>query len=60
MRQEPLRFKKSTRSGGQANCVEVAHTLRHIRDSKNPTGPALQGVNVPQLLTALRSANRVN
>lgn len=36
MYQETLRFKKSTRSGGQAECVEVAHTLRHVRDSKNP------------------------
>lgn len=60
MRQEPLRFKKSTRSAAQSNCIEVAHTLRHIRDSKNPAGASLRGVDVPQLLTALRSANRVN
>lgn len=55
MHQEPLRFKKSTRSGGQSDCVEVAHTLRHIRDSKNPTGPHLHGVNVTTLLAALRT-----
>jgi len=55
MHQEPLRFKKSTRSGGQSNCVEVAHTLNDLRDSKNPTGPVLHGVNVAALLVALRA-----
>lgn len=55
MQQEPLRFKKSTRSGGQSNCVEVAHTLRQIRDSKNPAGPSLHGIDVTALITALRT-----
>jgi hypothetical protein len=54
MHQEPLRFKKSTRSGGQSTCVEVGHTLRHLRDSKNPTGPLLDGVNVTALISTLR------
>ncbi|BDU08449.1 DUF397 domain-containing protein [Nocardia cyriacigeorgica] len=35
---------KSSRSAGASECVEVAH-LNHdlvgVRDSKNPTGPAL-------------------
>lgn len=39
------RWSKSSRSGtGGGNCVEVARLhdgLRAIRDSKNPTGPAL-------------------
>lgn len=60
MYQEPLRFKKSARSGGQSNCVEVAHTLRHVRDSKNPTGPTLHNVDVSSLVATLRSPNRVN
>ena len=38
-------WRKSTRSGGNGGeCVEVALNLRDlvaIRDSKNPTGPAL-------------------
>lgn len=37
-------WRKSTRSNGQANCIEVANldSGHHaIRDSKNPTGPAL-------------------
>lgn len=56
MHQEPLRFKKSTRSAGQSECVEVAHTLRHVRDSKNPTGPLLDDVDVAALLRVARSS----
>ncbi|MGQ0837829.1 DUF397 domain-containing protein [Actinokineospora sp.] len=41
MHPEPLRFKKSRRSGANSDCVEVAHTLAHLRDSKNPAGPLL-------------------
>ncbi|MEV6338939.1 DUF397 domain-containing protein [Nocardia vinacea] len=35
---------KSSHSGANANCVEVAYlpnTLVGVRDSKNPSGPAL-------------------
>jgi len=37
-------WKKSSRSTDQGNCVEVAAfgTTRVVRDSKNPTGPALR------------------
>jgi hypothetical protein len=36
--------RKSSRSTDQGNCVEVAAlgTTRAVRDSKNPTGPALR------------------
>ncbi|GHE38816.1 DUF397 domain-containing protein [Streptomyces capitiformicae] len=36
-------FRKSSYSGTQSNCVEVAPTTggRAIRDSKNPHGPLL-------------------
>ncbi|MFF2997633.1 DUF397 domain-containing protein [Streptomyces sp. NPDC057950] len=41
-------FKSSYSDGGGGNCLEVAYEHRptrvaaiHIRDSKNPTGPAL-------------------
>jgi hypothetical protein len=38
-----MRWKKSSRSGAGNNCIEVADLdgERAVRDSKNPTGPAL-------------------
>lgn len=38
------KWRKSSHSNGQANCVEVADLNsehRAVRDSKHPTGPAL-------------------
>ncbi|MFI5782963.1 DUF397 domain-containing protein [Nocardia sp. NPDC051570] len=38
------RWFKSSRSQGDGDCVEIAHLdggMVGIRDSKNPTGPAL-------------------
>jgi hypothetical protein len=37
-------WRKSSRSTDQGNCIEVATlgTTRAVRDSKNPTGPALR------------------
>ncbi|WP_406094009.1 DUF397 domain-containing protein [Kitasatospora purpeofusca] len=37
-------FRKSSHSGGDDNCVELATDLPHcvaVRDSKDPSGPAL-------------------
>lgn len=36
-------WRKSSRSSGQDTCVEVRRDLAAIRDSKNSTGPVLQG-----------------
>lgn len=37
----PLRWRKASRSGTGTNCVELAHTMRVVRDSKSQAGPAL-------------------
>lgn len=39
-----LTWTKSSYSGGQSDCLEVAHGTANVlpvRDSKRPTGPAL-------------------
>jgi len=54
MHGEPLRFKKSSRSGGESNCVEIAHTYRLLRDAKNPAGPVLAGVDARGLVDFAR------
>ncbi|HEX5402768.1 MAG TPA: DUF397 domain-containing protein [Pseudonocardiaceae bacterium] len=50
----PLRWRKSSHSGGNGGqCVELAHTLTAVRDSKNPAG-AMLVVNVATLVTAVK------
>lgn len=34
-------WRTSSYSGNQGNCVEVAHSLDRLRDSKNQAGPVL-------------------
>jgi hypothetical protein len=50
----PHRWRKSTRSGTQTNCVELAATLDRVRDSKNPTGPTLR-VDLTTFLSDVKS-----
>jgi len=54
------RWHKSSHSGGngQTACVEVAHDLRAVRDSKNPDGPVLT-VDVRPLLALLARGEAV-
>jgi hypothetical protein len=48
------RWRKSSRSGAQSNCVELRHGLDAVRDSKNPAGPVLTA-DVGALVAAVRS-----
>jgi hypothetical protein len=55
-------WRKSTRSGGSGNCVEVADNLPGIvavRDSKDPQGPALvvEPTAFAAFTAAVKSAN---
>lgn len=47
------RWRKSSRSGVQSNCVEIGNTGA-LRDSKNPDGPSL-AVDVPAMIDWLRN-----
>ena len=48
-------WKKSSRSSGNnGNCIELRSDLGALRDSKNPTGPAL-AVDLDEFLTAVRT-----
>jgi hypothetical protein len=49
---ETTRWRKSTFSGYH-ECVELAHTLRAVRDSKNPNGPVL-AANMNGFLAAVK------
>jgi hypothetical protein len=50
----PHRWKKSSKSTNTDSCVELAHTLDRVRDSKNPAGPAL-AVSLSPLLAAIKT-----
>lgn len=53
-----VRWRKSSYSGNQGNCVELAHTLDAVRDSKNPTGPALRFDGPAAIPHFVRSLNQ--
>jgi len=49
----PRRWRKSSYSGQEEDCVEVANDLRAVQDSKAP-GVHLTGVDVPALVATIR------
>ena len=50
------RWRKSSRSNANGECVELAHTLDRVRDSKNPYGPALT-IDLVTMLAAIKSGH---
>lgn len=52
-----LKWRKASRSGPDADCVELAHTLGAVRDSKNPA--TVLTVDVLGLVQAIRSGRLV-
>jgi hypothetical protein len=48
-----IRWRKSSKSNLNGQCVELSNTLTHLRDSKNATGPTLRG-NVVALVAAVK------
>ena len=53
MSMEFYRWRKATASGQETDCIEVAHTMGVIRDSKNTAGPMLS-VSVAQLVRVVK------
>jgi hypothetical protein len=52
----PLRWRKSTRSGSESNCVEVPQSCDRIRDSKNKSIELMVGqAGWASFLTAAKS-----
>jgi hypothetical protein len=49
-----MRWRKASSSQSSSNCVELAHTMEAVRDSKNPAGPVLVA-DLSALVTAVRS-----
>jgi hypothetical protein len=49
-----LRWRKSSYSGQESSCVELANTLDLARDSKNPAGPVVRA-DLRELLAAVKA-----
>ncbi len=49
-----IRWKKARASAEQTDCVELAHTLDAVRDSKNPAGPVLK-IGMGHLVASLKA-----
>jgi hypothetical protein len=52
---QKTRWRKSSRSASNAECVEIAHTGDAVRDSKNPNGPVLRVRSLAPLLDGIKN-----
>lgn len=48
------RWRKSSRSQTQTNCVELPNTLDAVRDSKRRDGPVLHAPGLPEFLQQVK------
>lgn len=51
-----IRWRKSSYTGTNGNCVELANTFDAVRDSKNRTGPTLSG-DLAALVRAVKAGH---
>lgn len=51
----PSAWRKSSYSAEETDCIELANTFGALRDSKNPAGPALSGVDALSLLATVKA-----
>jgi hypothetical protein len=48
------RWRKASRSQNTSSCVELAHTLDRLRDSKNTAGPTLR-IDAQRLVAEIKA-----
>jgi hypothetical protein len=48
------RWRKASRSQNTTDCVELAHTLDRLRDSKNAAGPTLR-IDTARLVAEIKA-----
>jgi hypothetical protein len=48
-------WRTSSYTHPNGNCVEVSTTLDALRDSKDPNGPVLEGVDVAAFVAAVKA-----
>ena len=56
---QPAKWRKSSKSGTDGDCVEVASTLNAVRDSKNPGGGVLITPHLGLFLEAAKGGQLV-
>jgi hypothetical protein len=50
-----MNWRKSSRTAGNGNCVEVRGDLRALRDSKDTAGPVLPARNLARFVDEIKA-----